>query len=394
MRLRPWLRHTLWGAFALSLLLHVAGMFSEEIYYLLSKPEFEQTELSKPSQTLKSMTLDEETQAELAGITPVDILQVYLHASRQAQPVPAPEPVKQAIRTPDKITASRPVPVTIATAPVPELPAVEEKMPATAPVQAIAPQPAPVVSQAEETPAGKEETAGITPAPAPDFSLARYPNELKITYVYGIIPAQMTWKISGGRYDLRLEGSFLGSSRIFLSQGKVDRRGVIPEQFIEYRNGKPEPRYQVDFDWSAMSAEVGEPGKRKIEMLATGDQDIFSTAFHVGLIGGNQAEHTFSIFSGRRKYENAVLRVAGEARLRLGQKEVTALLLRGEWDDRRADFWLAPEWHNIPVRMTFVMGSELTLDIWANEITIEGQKVLEWVRPQNRRPGERGSSNR
>lgn len=211
----------------------------------------------------------------------------------------------------------------------------------------------------------------------------RYPSELDITYVYGIIPARMTWKIHNGQYDLRLEGGFLGKSRTFLSHGKVDRHGVRPDRFQEYRDGKDEPRYQIDFDWTAMTAEVGEPGKRKIEPLANGDQDIFSTAFHIGSIGGNQSEHRFAIFfSGRRKYENAVLRVMGEAQLRLGQKEVTALLLRGEWDDRRADFWLAPEWHNIPVRITFTM-KELELDIWANDITIEGKKVLEWVRPGN-----------
>lgn len=386
MRLRPWLRRTLWGAFVLSLLLHVAGMFSEEIYYFLTKPEFEQTELTQPSQKLKSMTLDEEKPAELANVTPVDTLEIHLRkpaAIQARKKVPKPVPLAKGA-----VTRKQPAP---ASAPMPVLPAKDDETPTVAPDVAAIPPAEIAASQPAAIPASTPQMASA-PEALPDFMQTRYPNELKITYVYGIIPAQMTWKISGGRYDLRLEGSFLGSSRIFMSHGKVDKHGVTPDQFIEYRNGKPEPRYQIDFNWDAMTAEVGEPGKRKTETIAVGDQDIFSTAFHVGLIGGSKPEHTFSIFSGRRKYEKAVLRVAGEAKLRLGQKEVTALLLRGEWDDRRADFWLAPEWHNIPVRMTFSM-KELELDIWANEITIEGKKVLEWVRPQGKRPGER-SSNR
>lgn len=50
------------------------------------------------------------------------------------------------------------------------------------------------------------------------------------------------------------------------------------------------------------------------------------------------------MFSGRRKYEDVRLKVVGEAKLRLGGKEVDALLLRGVWDDRQVDFWLAPDW--------------------------------------------------
>ena len=82
--------------------------------------------------------------------------------------------------------------------------------------------------------------------------------------------------------------------------------------------------------------------------------------------------------------------VAGQAKLRLGQKEVDAVLVRGQWDERKVDFWLAPEWNNIPVRMTMALGRDLSLDIWANEVTIEGRKVLEWVKPFQKRPGERG----
>lgn len=373
MQLRLWLRRTLWGALIVSLLVHLGGIFSEEIYYWVTQPEFEQTELKQPSQQLKAMSLDEAAQTELAGITPPDTLEVRLRPPAAKQP--SSKPVRA---TPKSAPRTRPLP--------PVASVVDEASTIAARIETSAPDPVaasePAAPPASATPAvvAVASAPREQPVSQPDTAPLRYPSELDITYVYGIIPARMTWKIHNGQYDLRLEGGFLGKSRTFLSHGKVDRHGVRPDRFQEYRDGKDEPRYQIDFDWTAMTAEVGEPGKRKIEPLANGDQDIFSTAFHIGLIGGNQSEHRFAIFSGRRKYENAVLRVMGEAQLRLGQKEVTALLLRGEWDDRRADFWLAPEWHNIPVRITFTM-KELELDIWANDITIEGKKVLEWVRP-------------
>lgn len=382
MPLRPWLRRTLWAAFILSLLMHIASIFSEEVYYWLTKPEFEQTALKKPTQKLKALALEEEVNL-LSGIKPPDTLQVYLHKPPPPKTVPKPR------KKPAPKPAAR-RPVTLASAAQPAV---------TAPVIVSETMPASVTSQPQtvaSTVASAPQVASIPAPPPPDrqagLELARFPNELKITYVYGVFPAQMTWKVVNGKYDLRMEVNFLSASRIFHSSGKVNKSGLTPDSFIEYRNGKPDPHYQVDFDWQNLSAEVGEPGKRKTEMLAAGDQDIFSTAFHIGLIGETKPEHTFSIFSGRRKYENAHLQVAGEAKLRLGQKEVNALLLRGQWDDRQVDFWLAPEWHNIPVRMTIALGKELSLDIWANEISIEGKKVLEWVKPQSKQPGEHSSN--
>ncbi|MDR3411851.1 MAG: DUF3108 domain-containing protein [Formivibrio sp.] len=376
MPLRPWLRRTLWGAFILSLLLHVISIFSEEIYAWLTKPVFEQTELKKPTRKLKALSLEEETPSALAGIKPPDTLLVYLHKQPQTKVVHKP------VRKPAK-----PRPIVIASAP----PAISVNTPVI--VTGIAPtlvasQPEALASAAASLPTNASRPQNRQA----EQERARFPNDLKVTYVYGIIPAQMSWKVVNGHYDLRLEVGFLGTSRLFHSSGKVNNKGLIPERFVEYRNGKPDPYYQVDFDWNALTAEVGEPGKRKIETIATGDQDIFSTAFNISLIGGDQAEQTFSIFSGRRKYENAQLSLAGEAKLRLGQKEINALLLRGKWDDRQVDFWLAPEWNNIPVRMTITLGKDLSLDIWANQISIDGKTVLEWIKPQsNKLPGERGN---
>ena len=383
------LRRTLRGAVIASLLLHMAGIFSEEIYTWLTLPEFEQTALQKTRKKLESQRLDKTNSTELAQVIRPESLEIYLRQPAALKPskparthvtprkgvIPAPRPPKTPVHT---ALASAPVQGNLfASTPVDALTAshIEALVPpeilASAPIAVHASQPV------DKMPPG---------------ALQRFPSALEITYVYGVIPATMSWKIVDGRYNLRLAGGFMGTSRVFESRGRVDQQGVKPDQFVEYRNAKPEPYFQTDFDWNQMTAQIGELGKRKTETFAQGDQDIFSAAFHIGLVGEFRPEQTFSIFSGRKKYENAQLHLAGEAVLRLGSKEIDALLLRGQWGDRQVDFWLAPEWHNIPVRMTIMLGKELTLDIWANEITLDGKKVLEWVKIQNKHPGE--GSNR
>lgn len=385
MKLRPWLRRTLWGAFFLSLLLHFFGIFGEDLYGWLTRPEFEQTALKKTQRKLKAQTLDDDPDKTGDG-KKSEMLAVYLPGRPKVKTAPEsgnPGPRRVASAAvassvpmkPDEKKLARPVPAAQAAS------VVVASRPAV--------QPASAAQSASAVHAASAVRAASAPAkrnPRQNGSgLERYPRELKITYVWGVIPASMEWKIANGRYELRMEGGFLGAARKFVSSGRVDRSGVIPERFIEYRNGKPEPYYQVDFDWSGMTAEFGKLTERKTEPIAPGDQDIFSAAFHIGLVGGSRSEYAFSLFSGRKKYESAHLKLAGEAKLRLGEREVDALLLRGDWKDRRVDFWLAPEWHNIPVRMTIALGREdLTLDIWANEIVLDGRKVLEWVKPQQK----------
>ncbi|SFN16419.1 Protein of unknown function [Formivibrio citricus] len=370
MRRCSWLRRSLLGAFLLSLLLHVLGIGGEDIYAWLTRPEFSQAELRQPSRELKAHSLEEDAATAKGGTRPPDTLDVFLR--RPAKPViesrPAPRPTEaRKPRKPAAIAASRVVPVVAS---------------AVAGKAVVAAASAPVQAPARASQVDSQ----------PVQALERFPRELKMTYIWEFlpVPARMSWKVSQGRYDLRLEGGFLGISRTFVSSGRVGRNGVTPERFVEYRNNKPEPFYQVDFDWQKRIAEVGEPGSRKSEKLAPGDQDIFSAAFHIGLVGSSKPEYRFSMFSGRRKYENVQLKVAGEAKLRLGKKEVDALLLRGAWDDRKVDFWLAPEWHNIPVRITIVLGNELTLDIWANEVIADGKTLLEWEPPVAKSPPRRG----
>ncbi|MGL6040499.1 MAG: hypothetical protein ACRC01_04785, partial [Deefgea sp.] len=67
-----------------------------------------------------------------------------------------------------------------------------------------------------------------------------------------------------------------------------------------------------------------------------------------------------------------------------------AVLMRAKWDDRQVDFWLAPEWNNLPVKMSINLGKDSgSFEVLAKEVTLDGRKVLEWISPANqqqRRP--------
>ncbi|MBM5573522.1 DUF3108 domain-containing protein [Deefgea sp. CFH1-16] len=106
-------------------------------------------------------------------------------------------------------------------------------------------------------------------------------------------------------------------------------------------------------------------------------------------MGSRQASYGMSLFSGKKRYPDVVFELKGEATLTLGTTKVDAVLMRAQWSDRQVDFWLAPEWNNLPVKMSVNLGKDGSFEILAKEVTLDGRKVLEWISPQNqqqRRP--------
>lgn len=357
MLLRRWHLPVLLVAFCLSLLLHLLGVFGEELHAWLTRPEFAETEVKQTSRALKEQALqDDDALLELAHVRQPGELVVYRNVTRQGA---ASE------RAPTKSQRPRHVVVKVS-------PAVAST------VVAVSRNAKPETLVASQVVVASQPAVARSPTVAVG-QLERFPRDLSITYVWGILQAHMNWKVVNGHYDLSMKTGLPGLARAYTSSGRVGRQGVVPERFVEYHNNKPEPYYQVDFDWQKKVAQLGKPGARKEEPLSAGDQDIFSAAFHIGLVG-NRQEQSFAMFTGRKKYEAARLVLAGEARLRFGDKDVDVLLMRGQWRDRRVDFWLAPEWHNIPVRMTIALGKDMSFDIWANEITMDGRTVLAWAK--------------
>ncbi|WP_148717186.1 DUF3108 domain-containing protein [Chitinolyticbacter meiyuanensis] len=376
----PWLkrRQLLLAAFVLSLLLHVFGLTGDTLFLLAeTQRQAPDTPLRKAKQQLAQTDISSLVlPPELAGVTPVETLQVALGRP----PAPA-QPAKPA-------TAAR------ATTPAPAPRAQPTAVPTPVPTQPATPVPTPATLSASASAAATPEpTAAPSPTPAPTPATATatatarkpgFPRNAEIIYFWGPIPAKLTWHVEHGQYEVKLRGSLPGNRRELTSRGEITAEGVRPLDFTDLRNGQI--RNQAVFDWANGTATLNDKGTLHTEPLSPGDQDLFSAAFHLAMRG--LSDSTFALFNGRKRYPDVHFTIAGESTLHVGDQQVDVLLLRGRYEDREFDFWLAPKWHNLPVRMQAKMGKDgSSYDIWAGSMTIEGEQVLRpALNAQQRRP--------
>lgn len=375
-------RGPFWIALLFSILLHLGVVLAELVQDWFWAPDHEETELRSTKKKLKSQSLDDPLELALQKVKPAESLTVVLQRVARGNAGLKPETVPAQAKKKKPTRKAEPV----------KKPEVVASAPAGKPDVLPAPTRAsePVLAEVASAPASVLVASAViasqpVEAKTPGFSgLARFPRNVNMTFRWGVYVADLDWKVNNGRYDVVVEGSGLGLAyRYFRSYGRVDREGVRPDHFIEYRDrAKTRPEFQLDFDYENKTVEVGETGKRKIEPMGDDDKDVFSAAFHLALMGSAQDEYTLTIYTGRRRYEDVKFKVAGEASLTFGSQEVDVILLRGYWQDRRFDFWLAPQWNNLPVRINVVVPDRVSGDLWAQDITIDGKQVLQWNPPQ------------
>ncbi len=149
----------------------------------------------------------------------------------------------------------------------------------------------------------------------------------------------------------------------------------MPDRYADMRDGKLQN--EAVFDWANNSVNMHDGDKHPTGALKPGDQDLLSAPFQFAQQGSRLKDFTFSLASGRKFYQDVPFEIRGQATLRLGGKPVDAVVLHGTYEDRVFDFWLAPQWSNLPVRMVIVLGKDAPIDVVATEVTIEGTTVLE-----------------
>ena len=391
--------------FLLSLFIHLSVIVADVVYLWADSPERAETALRSTDKKLKSQKLEETTKAALRGVQKASGVSVILPsawlaartlaleaeatqaAAQQKQRLRREAEAKQAAQKKAKaVKAAKASAVSQVVARVQQQ-AVPAKVNKPLPVQASgAPAEQNKMAAAPVEVAEKKAASQVANAARPDMrELARFPRDVNIRYRWGLYTADMHWHVANGEYKLSIEGSGLGLAyRYFESRGRADAAGVRPERFVEHRDRDHEtPKYLVEFDYATREVEVGEPGKRKIEKMSAVDHDIFSAAFHLALTGADLQQSLMSVYSGRRRYEDVKFGVAGEATLELSNKPIEAVLVRGAWKDRRFEFWLAPQWNNILVRIDVVVPEYGSFDFWAEEISLDGKKVLEWIPPES-----------
>lgn len=208
---------------------------------------------------------------------------------------------------------------------------------------------------------------------------AAYPKKVEISYYLSIFTAKLTWDLAPEHYSLLLTTQPLGKKMAWLSEGRIEKQRIIPERFAEYRNGVETPKNIAQFDWATGLAQVGAPDSVQTEPIALGDQDLLSAALQFA-IGAKQGSK-LSLFNGRKRYPDVEFIWQEPKKLKLGEQEIEAVVVTASWDDRQVEYWLAPRWHYVPVRMIFTLGKDGVFDVSANEISIDGKTVLNRPNP-------------
>ncbi|MBB5193059.1 hypothetical protein HNQ50_003813 [Silvimonas terrae] len=390
-------------AFVLSLLTHIFSATGDLLYdyFTNTSPDKPNEKLRKPAHKLKSQDWEDEKKLpdELKNIKRPDIQTVWLMpkapppkpvvvATAEPTPTPAPKRKPKPVRVPASTPAVTRPPVVIAslTASAPQSWfGNTASAPAHASAVAVASAPAHAASAASAVARAAPPASAVAAMPVINNA---FPKLVHITYRWKGFPARLTWTAGDGRYSLQIGAAMFGRSRTFSSVGTIGKRGLAPERFSDTRDGKLQN--EALFEWDQQKFVLHDGDKTIEAPLQPGDQDLFSAAFQFALQGASLPSFTFSLASGRKVYANVAFQVMGEKTLRLSGKDVDAILLRGTFEDRVFDFWLAPQWHNLPVRMILNVGKD-TYDVYASDLDVDGQTLLESPPPGLDNPrGPRG----
>jgi len=205
--------------------------------------------------------------------------------------------------------------------------------------------------------------------------LQHFPSSARLTYqvFYGRLLAglgQMTWQRNGNNYSLSFKANGLGQRFRYESQGSLDAGGLRPDSFKAFRNDQP--REHAEFDRNADALHYGDGKQEKLE---PGAQDLLSQSWQLALKGARLG--MTQITSGKKVYSYP-LTPAGETVFDTGAGKMRAVVVRATSGNNSAEFWLAPGYANLPIRVIWV-DPDKKLELRIVAIDINEQE--EWKLP-------------
>lgn len=343
-----------------------------------------------------------------------------LSATLQDMQLDAPKP--PALSAP-RITGTLGVPRGEASQPVADKPkpkhekvaAKRKPQPAASAVAAEPPTPDQQVAQAEASapmakapnvakPAASAPLAEVASKPAdnadadsnnvvkPDERITRFPAAARMQYglyLSGVLlgSGEMRWQRDGGNYSLITDVTpVVGPKLRYEAVGSITPQGLRPESFKATRNG--EPREYARFDWAAATLAYGDK-EHKTEPLQRGAQDWLSLGVQLALHGKKMSDAPIQITTGKKVYRMA-LRPEGETDFDTGAGAIRAVVVRVRDEGELTEFWLAPDFANIPVRILRA-DKDKRIELRANLIELDGDTV--WKQPP-RQPRQQNESKR
>ncbi|WP_171014074.1 DUF3108 domain-containing protein [Chitinivorax sp. B] len=399
--MRPWITRTLLVAMTLSVLVHLATVFSEQLYALALGLMGEKIEVRETDRQLTEQEIEAETlpQAGLPTKPLINKLNVYLVPAQQLKATTSkPKPKQPRTVVPKKAQPTQlaqQVPTT-ESFPVPT----EPVMLPPEPTALVIAQPEPVQLPVPETPVST--TVATAPPVVPStpvesvasevqaapVSSKAFPRDMRVHYTaLGLGEATLSWRQEGNVYTVELRAAGLGKSMLGRAKGTVTKAGLRPDEYQEFRDGKLDtPKYVVLFDWNANTVSFGDPQSLKREPINPGAQDILSLYFQVALRGSKAMDAELQIITGKKLYTQRY-HIEGESTVHIpGAGDVNAVLVKGQNERGRGDFWLAPDWYNLPVKVNLDMSGKLIVPLDVTKVEVAGKVMLSRPKPAPPRP--------
>ncbi|WP_114152555.1 DUF3108 domain-containing protein [Chromobacterium haemolyticum] len=287
-------------------------------------------------------------------------------------PQAASEPVvAQAL--PSKKASSAPV-----AEPKPDasMPSAENKIASSAPVADNM-----AANEKDEASAPMAEAAADDGYLHPKSKLRGFPRQATLGYqvFYGsamLGTGTLDWSRGDGGYRLDINAApFIGPKLRYLSEGRFkSKTGLLPDSLQAWRGGQV--KESAHFDYNAGQLRYGDQGDKLLD-LKPGAQDVFSLAFQLGLKGGELGPEPIQITTGKKVYEYP-MHPSGEADYDTGAGKIRVIVFRAQGDGDINEFWLAPEFSNLPVRIQRI-DKDKRIDLRAVRIDVNG--APQWKLP-------------
>lgn len=215
----------------------------------------------------------------------------------------------------------------------------------------------------------------------PKSKLRGFPRQATLGYqvFWGSVMAgtgTLEWSRGNGGYRLGISANpFIGPKLRYLSEGGFQlKNGLRPDSLQAWRG--EQAKESAHFDYNAGQLRYGDQGDKLLD-LKPGAQDVFSLAFQLGLKGGELGPEAIQITTGKKVYEYP-MRPSGEAVYDTGAGKIRVIVFRAEGDGDINEFWLAPEFSNLPVRIKRI-DKDKRIDLRAVRIDVNG--APQWKLP-------------
>lgn len=233
----------------------------------------------------------------------------------------------------------------------------------------------------DEASAPAAETAADDGYIHPKGALRGFPHQATLGYqvFWGSVMAgtgTLEWSRGNGGYRLDISANpFIGPKLRYLSEGGFQlKNGLRPDSLQAWRG--EQAKESAHFDYNAGQLRYGDQGDKLLD-LKPGAQDVFSLAFQLGLKGGELGPEAIQITTGKKVYEYP-MRPSGEAVYDTGAGKIRVIVFRAEGDGDINEFWLAPEFSNLPVRIKRI-DKDKRIDLRAVRIDVNG--APQWKLP-------------